>query len=65
MYVAKQRTLTSPVPFHVAQHNEPTSANPPKRGTFQVAGGRESSSEVLGLVCEELGIGDPSHFFEV
>lgn len=33
-------------------------------GTCQVNTGRESSSAVLSIVCEELGIGDPSHFFE-
>ncbi|CAM9245435.1 unnamed protein product [Scytosiphon promiscuus] len=32
--------------------------------TNKVASGRASSSAVLSLVCEELGIGDPSHFFE-
>ncbi|CAM9980398.1 unnamed protein product [Pylaiella littoralis] len=32
--------------------------------TNKVGTGRESSSAVLTIVCEELGIGDPSHFFE-
>ncbi|CAM9206431.1 unnamed protein product [Ectocarpus fasciculatus] len=32
--------------------------------TNKVATGRECSTAVLSLVCEELGIGDPSHFFE-
>lgn len=31
---------------------------------MQVASGRKVVSAVLSLVCEELGVGDSSHFFE-
>lgn len=33
-------------------------------GGMQVASGRKVVSAVLSLVCEELGVGDSSHFFE-